>query len=246
MQFDIQYFDSLDSSNKEAMRQAELGAAEGLVIVAKEQSHGRGRLGRKWHTLEHALAMTVLLRPDLEAVDVPKMSLFTAVALHDALSQFTPDIGIKWPNDLLIKGRKVSGILTEMRCEGDRVKAVVLGMGINIGHPDQGWPQDITQATTDLETASGKSIDKNEVLQAILTSLDLWYSRFLNEGFAPVHQAWWSAHVASGKTVSVFDGQTYIEGKAIALAEDGALRLLVNGVEQRIIAGDVSLTDKQP
>ena len=132
-----------------------------------------------------------------------------------------------------------------MRCKGSSVKAVILGMGINIGHPEEGWPQDITQTTTDLETASGKTINKEAVLQAILTSLDVWYTRFLDEGFSPVHQAWWSAHIASGKTVSVFDGHSYIEGKAIALAENGALRLLVNGVEQRIIAGDVSLTDKQ-
>ena len=87
-------------------------------------------------------------------------------------------------------------------------------------------------------------MDKTHVLQAVLESLDTWYTRFLNEGFSPIHQAWWHAHVASGKKVSVYDGNTYIEGIAQALGEDGTLRLLVNGVEQSIIAGDVSLMDQ--
>ncbi|MDX8388088.1 MAG: biotin--[acetyl-CoA-carboxylase] ligase [Ghiorsea sp.] len=242
--FNIQHFESIDSTNKEAMRQAVESVDEGLVVIADEQSKGKGRLGRKWHTINHSLAMTILLRPDIQAVDVPKMSLLTAVALHEALSNFAPNIGIKWPNDLLINGKKVSGILTEMRCEGSRVKAVILGMGINISKPEQDWPEDITQPAIDLETASGNHIDKNEVLSTILKSIDKWHTCFLAEGFAPIHQAWWKAHVASGKIVRVHDGTTYIEGIAHALADDGALRLLVNGVEQRIIAGDVSLMDK--
>jgi len=240
--FNIQHFETLDSTNKEAMRQAVTGADEGLVIVAEEQTEGRGRLGRKWHTVADALAMSLLLRPDILPAEVPKMSLLTAVALHEALSEFAPDIGIKWPNDLLIDGKKVSGILTEMRCEKNQPPAVILGMGINLSKPESGWPEDISQLCTDLETATGKNINKEEVLQGVLASLDTWYTRFLEEGFAPIHQAWWKAHVASGKTVRVFDGDTYIEGIAFALADDGALRLLVNGVEQRIIAGDVSLT----
>ncbi len=246
LQFNIQHFETLDSTNKEAMRQAMSGATEGLVVVSKEQTDGRGRLGRKWHTLHQALAMTVLLKPDIHPTDVPKMSLLTAVALHEALSAFTPDIGIKWPNDLLIHGKKVSGILTEMRCDKDKVSAVTLGIGVNLAPPEQGWPKDINQAATDLSTASHKQVSREDVLNAILTSLNSWYSHFRDDGFAPVHKAWWDAHIASGKTVRVHDGNSYIEGIAHALADDGALRLLVNGAEQRIIAGDVSLSDTQP
>ncbi|MDQ6990059.1 MAG: biotin--[acetyl-CoA-carboxylase] ligase [Mariprofundaceae bacterium] len=243
MHFNIQYFASVDSTNLEAMRQAESGAKEGLVIIAQEQTAGKGRLGRKWHTVEHALAMTVLLRPHIAAADVPKLSLLTAVALHQALSTFTPDIRIKWPNDLLIHGAKVSGILTEMRCRQGQVKAVILGMGINISAPQHGWPQDINQPATDLQSASQNKVEQADVVQAILSSLEQWYTRFLHEGFAPVRQAWWAAHVASQQQVSVSDGQHYIQGTAIGLADDGALRLLVNGQERLIIAGDVSLLD---
>lgn len=243
--YHIQYFDTLDSSNKEVLRQAEAGADEGLVVITKEQTNGKGRLGRTWHTIDHALAMSILLRPEMHTTEVSKLSLVAAVALHEALASFAPSIGIKWPNDLLIDGKKVSGILTEMRCEGTRVKSVVLGLGINISPPQQGWPKDIQQPATDLESVAGKSISKDAVVAAVLTSIDAWYQRFLHEGFTPIHQAWWRAHIASGEVVSVFDGNRYIQGIAHALDEDGALILLVNGVEQRIIAGDVSLMDKK-
>lgn len=244
MQYQIQHFDTLDSTNQEAMRQAMNGAHEGLVVVAKTQTAGKGRLGRTWHTINQALAMTILLRPNIQARDVPKMSLLAAVAAHEALSFFVPEVGIKWPNDLLIHGKKVSGILTEMHCDKTNVKAVAIGLGINISRPETMWPKDIQQAATDLSTAAGKIIHKEDVLTAVLESLDVWYSRFLQEGFFSIHQAWWNAHIASGEKVRVFDGNGYIEGIAMALAKDGALCLLVNGKEQRIIAGDVSLMDK--
>jgi len=121
----------------------------------------------------------------------------------------------------------------------------VLGMGVNIHPPKAGWPKDILQPATDLNTASQQHINKDEVISSILEQLDIWYARFLTEGFAPIKEAWWAAHVASGKEVRVFDGNSYIQGIAHALADDGALRLLVNGVEQRIIAGDVSLLDEK-
>jgi len=244
MNYHFQHFNSLDSTNKEVLRQAEQGADAGLVITADKQTAGKGRLGRTWHNMPNALTMSVLLRPHLQAMAIPKLSLLTAVALHEALAQFSPDIGIKWPNDLLIQGKKVSGILTEMRCSQQHVKAVVLGMGVNICPPTQGWPPEIMQAATDLTTASGNTINKENVMAAILHSLDMWYTRFLKQGFAPVREAWWAAHVASGQQVRVYDGQSYIEGIAHDLAADGALCLLVNGEEKRIIAGDVSLLAK--
>ena len=244
LHYQIQHFKTLDSSNKEVLRQAEGGATEGLVVVANEQTDGKGRLGRTWFTIDHALAMSVLLRPNIKPADVPKLSLVTAVAVHEALALFVPQVGIKWPNDLLISGKKVSGILTEMRCNHSAVESVVIGIGINISAPSDGWDESITAPATELNTASGKNSDKTHVLQAVLESLDSWYTLFLKEGFTPIHQAWWNAHIASGKMVSVYDGNTYIQGIAQALGTDGTLRLLVNGVEKSIIAGDVSLMDQ--
>ena len=244
IQFTIRHFDEVDSTNKEALRQAALGAAEGLVIVSQHQTAGRGRMGRTWLTMPQSLAMTVLLRPKLVPTEIPKLSLLTAVALHEALKPFASEIGIKWPNDLLIQGKKVSGILTEMRCDRNEVTAAILGIGINLAPPETGWPDEIAQPATDLTSHCTKPVLRDEVLESVLLSIAQWYDRFLTEGFAPVRNAWWQAHIASGKQVRVHDGNDYIHGIAHALAEDGALRLLVNGQEQRIIAGDVSLMDE--
>lgn len=241
--FRIVSFDSLDSSNKEALRQAEQGAAEGLVVVSKAQTDGKGRLGRTWHTLEHALAFSVLLRPRLKIEQVPQLSLLTAVALQETLAMYNPHIGIKWPNDLLVEGKKMSGILTEMRCFQDQMPAVVLGIGINIAAPKQGWPEDITQAVTALESVSNRAVDSQQLLHTFLQNLNRWLDIVYNQGFSAVRKAWWAAHIASQAKVSVFDGQRYMEGLAVGLAEDGALRVLVNGVEQRIIAGDVTVME---
>lgn len=248
--FNIQHFDSLDSTNKEVLRQAESGAKEGLVVVANQQTDGKGRLGRTWLTIDDALAMSVLLRPDIQPAKIPQLSLMTAVAVHEALSLFTYNISIKWPNDLLIvdarfNTKKVCGILTEMRCKNAQTEAVVLGIGINIFEPEQGWTETIKTPATSLNQHSKNIAQKNDVLQAILESLGAWYVCFLDEGFSPIQKAWEAAHIATNQTVSVHDGTTYIQGIAQGLADDGTLRLLVNGREQRIIAGDVALMENR-
>ncbi len=229
------------STNQDAMAQAEAGAAEGLVIFANQQTKGKGRLGRRWHTMPESLAASVLLRPDLPPEQVPQLSLLTAVALHDALSRHNPDIRIKWPNDLLHQGAKVAGILTEMRAEPGRVYAVVLGFGINLAAPADGWPSDIDKPATDMASICHSDISKLELATTILNALDFWYDLYLKEGFAPVHRAWWQAHAASGASVRVYDGRRYIEGIASALDNDGALLLETAGGMQRIIAGDLEV-----
>ncbi len=243
LDFNIQHFESLDSTNKEVLRQAKMGAKQGLVVVTAEQTAGKGRLGRTWQTLNQSLAMSVLLRPDLPASEISKLSLLTAVSLHDALTLFTPNVGIKWPNDLLIEGKKVCGILTEMQQTDDGF-AVALGMGINIESP-QTWDKNMRTPPTSLNEHCSRYIHKDDVLQAALEALDTRFIQLQNQGFSPILQAWETAHIATGKEVSVHDGNTYIQGIALGLADDGALRLLVNGEEQRIIAGDVSIMDKQ-
>ncbi len=230
------------STNQDIMQQAEAGADEGLVIFANHQRHGKGRMGRVWHTMPESLAASVLLRPDLPPEQVPQLSLLTAVALHEALSVYAPDLRIKWPNDLLFRGAKVAGILTEMRAEPGHVHAVVLGFGINLKAPVGGWPSDITQAVTDMTTISAQPrISKLEIAVAVLEALDRWYDVYLSDGFAPLRVAWWQAHAASGGKVRVHHGNGYIEGIASALDDDGALLLHTSSGMQRIMAGDLEL-----
>jgi len=242
MDFSVQHFDSLDSTNQEALRQAAAGAKEGLTIVSKSQSKGKGRLGRSWQTMDDALALSIVLRPNITAAEVAKFSLLAAVASHQALSLFAPQVGIKWPNDLLIEGKKVCGILTEMQTN-NRDLAVVLGIGININTPAQGWDKDMRTPPTSLNEHASQKVNKSDVLQAILESVNQWYNTWQQQGFTPIYQAWDDAHIAKQQQVLVHDGNAYIQGIALGLANDGALRLLVNGQEQRIIAGDVSIME---
>lgn len=237
----VTILDETDSTNRDAMREADLGAKEGIAIFAHKQSSGKGRLGRRWHTVPDSLACSVLLRPPLTPEKVPQLSLLTAVALHDALSELSPEIRIKWPNDILYRGAKLAGILTEMRAEPGQVHAVVLGFGINLSAPDNGWPMDITQKATDLTTILNRKPSRLELAASILNALDHWYEIYLQQGFAPVHTAWWHAHAASGQKVRVFNGSDYIDGIASALDEDGALLLETSRGTERIIAGDLEL-----
>jgi len=236
--------DEIDSTNREAMRQAEAGAEEGLVIIANRQTMGRGRLGRSWHTAENdSLALSILLRPTISPEQVPQLSLLTAVALHNALSTFVPDVRIKWPNDILHSGAKISGILTELRGEPGRVHAVVIGIGVNIRSPENGWPEEITQLVTDLTTASGRAMNRLDVLLAIIKAMELSYSDFQSHGFDSIREAWWQAHAASGHRVRAHGSDGYVEGIAESLDSDGALLLRVGGELQRFIAGDIELME---
>ncbi len=233
---------SIDSTNQEAMRQAKQGTASGSVWIADEQTAGRGRLGRTWHTMPQSLAMSIMLRPTCPAEHMPQLSLVTAVALHAALSHYSDHVRIKWPNDVWIQGKKVSGILTEMCTQGRQVAAVVLGIGVNIQAPSTGWPDDIVQQVTDVQSHHKHSVSRAEVASRILQSLDAWYDTFLQQGFAPIRQAWWQAHIASGQYVRAASGNGYIEGIAQALDDDGALLVYADGKLHRISSGEVLLS----
>lgn len=235
-------FEQLDSTNAEAMRQADQGVDEGLVVFANHQQQGRGRMGRKWHTMaEDALAMSILLRPELPPESVPQLSLVTAVGLHQALSSIASDVCIKWPNDLLHHNAKLAGILTEMRAEPGHVHAVVVGVGVNIRHPASGWPADIAQPVTDLSTAAGEYVSRLDTAVQIIRHLGSAYQNYLENGFGPIRKAWWQAHTACNQQVRVHDGGHYISGVAEALDEDGALLLRTREGLTRIIAGDLEV-----
>ena len=234
--------DEVDSTNSEAVRLAAEGAGEGLVVIAKRQTSGRGRLGRNWHTFgDDGLAISILLRPDLPPEQISQLTLVAGVSCHRALSNFSPDIGLKWPNDLLHNGKKLAGILTEMRAEPGHVQAVIIGIGINVRAPADGWPADITQPVTDLSTVAGKTVSRLDVAIRLIESMEAVYVDFLKHGFASIREQWWQAHAASGKPVRVHDGKRYITGFADSLDTDGALLLRTQSGIERIIAGDLEL-----
>jgi len=235
--------EEVDSTNSEAMQLASEGAEEGLTVLARRQRRGRGRLGRVWHTLEdHALAMSVVLRPKRPPETIAQLTLVAGVACHQALSYFSPGIRIKWPNDLLHEGRKLAGILTEMRAEPGYVQAVVIGIGINVSRPPRGWPEDIGQPVTDLSSAAGKAVSRLDVAVRLLEALEHAYVAYLETGFADMRRQWWKAHMASNRHVRILNGgNTPIEGVATGLDTDGALLLHTKQGIRRIIAGDLEM-----
>ncbi|MFQ5355456.1 MAG: biotin--[acetyl-CoA-carboxylase] ligase [Mariprofundaceae bacterium] len=234
--------DEVDSTNLEIMRLARQGAEEGLVIIAKRQRHGRGRMGRHWHAFgEESLAMSVLLRPNVSPDQASRLSLVAAVGVHDALSAFAPKVRIKWPNDILFGGKKLAGILTEMQSEAGKVQAIAVGIGINLAPPLSGWPEEIKHQATDLGSASGLRASRLEVALQAISCLENVYMTYLQQGFVSIRERWWQAHAASGKPVHVHDGTTYIRGIARKLDDNGMLIIETETGLQRIVAGDLEI-----
>lgn len=234
-------FASLPSTNEEAARQAAAGAAEGLTVVAREQTAGRGRLGRAWASPKDAgLYMSVVLRPRLRAEEWPLVTLAAAVAVVDALEEACGlRADIKWPNDVLAGGRKLCGILAET-VETVAGRACVLGVGVNL--TASAYPEELRGAATSVEEASGETIGADELTGKLLAALGRHYARLQAAGGAAATLGEWSARssYAAGKSVRVrVEGETF-EGVTRGLEPDGALRVETDARETRVIrAGDV-------
>ncbi len=229
-------FRTIASTQDELRRLAELDAPEGTVVVADHQTRGRGRHGREWLDEPGAnLLFSVLLRPHIPAAHVPRLSLLSAVAAADALVSATElTVGIRWPNDVQVRGRKVVGILAEAAVVGERISHVVLGIGINVNQTR--FPADLTRPATSLALEAGRQLDREALLEALLAALDRWYARYLREGFLPVREGWRRASVTLGGPV---EGGGLI-GIAEDLDEDAALLVrTADGALARLVAGEL-------
>lgn len=242
MLVEILRFASLPSTNTEAMRRAIEGAAEGLCAVAAEQTAGRGRLQREWASPKNAgLYFSIILRPQLEQSVWPLLTLTAAVAVHDALlNACAVETDIKWPNDVLLNGKKLCGILAET-VETSLGRAVVVGIGINLKQGS--FPRELEGVATSLETASKEAPDIEVVLSALVCALESRYEQ-LNQPNGPeeIVREWTArSSFAEGKLVRVNENNQTLIGTTRGLERDGALRLETQQGELRIIrAGDVT------
>ena len=235
-------FDSLPSTNTEAARQAALGVAEGLCVVAREQTRGRGRLGRVWASPADAgLYFSVVLRPRLAPAAWPLLTLAAALAGTDALrAACAVEADIKWPNDLLAAGRKLCGILAET-VETPQGRACVLGVGINL--TGQSFPPELEATATSVESLTGARPDPEVVLRELLRALSERYARIHAAGGVEETIREWSARssYAEGRRVRVTTEAGTLEGTTRGLEPDGALRVETSSGEIRIVrAGDVA------
>jgi len=233
-----------DSTNSELLRRLDAqDAAHGTVLLAESQTQGRGRLGRRWHSEpETSLTFSILLRPHIPPQRASSLPLLVACALHQALHAWAPALRLKWPNDLLYGEAKLGGILLEMRAEPERVQAIVIGIGLNIHPPRDGWPTELRQPPIALADIAGRTLPRrNRIAAHCLHALDQAYTMWQTQGFAPFRDYWWRYHVASNRRVRVHHDGRYIEGIARALDEQGALLLERDGALQRILAGDLEV-----
>ncbi len=208
------------STQSEARRLAEAGAPEGTVVRAEHQTRGRGRLGREWvDEPGSALLTSIILRPPVEVSRLPQLSLVAGIAVAGALGEASGlPVAVAWPNDLLIGGLKVAGILAESFAQAGAGPVVILGIGINVNQTR--FAGNLEGRATSLAREAGHVFDRERLLAAVLERLEAWYRRWVAEGFGPVRDAWRRASATLGQPV-VADGG--VAGIAEDLGEDGAL-----------------------
>jgi len=241
---DIRVFEETTSTNDVIEKLARDGVKEGVVVFAESQTKGRGRLGRKWTSPTHkGLWFSVLLRPELSPQETTQLTIASATALRRAVKNVTGlSAEIKWPNDLLIGGKKVVGILTEMSAEVDRVRHVILGIGVDVNQDANEFPPELRKIATSLKIEAGAEISRAELATEILRELDADYARICGGKFAQLADEWEAGCATIGKNVSVQMGSRLVRGQAEALDDDGALLVRTeHGHLERVIGGDVTL-----
>lgn len=231
------------STNADAARLAEAGAAEGTVVIADAQTAGKGRRGRVWSSPAGVnLYCSVVLRPPVMPQEAPQLTFLSAVATARAIAQCAGcSAQIKWPNDILIDGKKVAGLLNEMTAETDCVNFVVLGIGVNLNMTADQFPADLRYPATSLLLESGQPLLRSRFAACLLNELDRLYAEFLASGFGPVRLEWQQCCNANGRRVVVSDdGVDRASGMFAGIDADGALLLQSDdGGLERISCGDV-------
>jgi len=238
--FSLVAFEQIDSTNEEALRRARSGAAEGILVWARAQESGRGRRGRVWSSPPGNLYASVLLRPRAPAAAVAQLGFVAAIALAEAIAGLLPEerrIRCKWPNDVLVDGAKVSGILLESEAAGGLAGAAVLGIGVNVASHPRGLPYPATSLA-----AAGARTTVEAFLEALAPRLLHWYRRWTREGFAPVRERWLELAVGLGEPIEVRLPQEVLRGRFESIDASGALDLvLLDGRRRRVTAGDIFL-----
>lgn len=240
----IHYEESVDSTQKIAHRLAYENASEGTVIIAEEQLSGRGRMDRPWHSPKYTgIWMSVILRPNIPPSRAPQLTLITAVAVVQAIEELTNlSPQIKWPNDILLNGKKVTGILTELQADVDRVISIIIGIGINVNQQLEDYPKELQTIATSLAIESGNKLQRAEMIKILLNKLEKLYLLYLEKGFYPIKLLWESYAVSIGKNITARTLTGSIHGKAMGITEDGVLMIEdPSGKVHHIYSADIEI-----
>lgn len=237
----VHHFESIASTNELAFRLAHEGAAHGEVVIAEQQTRGKGRRGRAWVSPPGLnLYCSVILRPELPPQRAPELTLVAAVALAETLREAGARAFIKWPNDVQVEGRKIAGILTELSAEPERVHFVVLGIGVNLNARPGDFSPELAGSATSLREARGSQVPRALFTAALFTRLEEWLDVHSDEGFEPIRAAWKELSSTLGHPVLVRTDRTEFRGHAEDIDESGALLVrTAEGRLERVLAGDV-------
>lgn len=243
----VAFFPLLDSTNEEAKRLAAAGAPEGTVVVSEQQQQGKGRIGRQWASPPKiGLWFTLILRPAVLPVHAAQLTFVSAVAVCLALKEATGlPLTLKWPNDLLWDGKKVGGILTELSAEIEKINFIIVGIGINVNQKEEDWPSELRNMAVSLQIAAGRTFHRAAILQVILAKYEELYHNYLQNGFAPILQAWRELNSTLGQEVVVKSPEGSFAGRAEDVNADGCLLVRkASGELETVIVGDVSIRVK--
>lgn len=238
----VYFFESVTSTQKVAKEYAMNGAKHGTLIVADEQTEGRGRMVRKWYSPKGTgIWASFILRPDIQIQHAPQLTLLSAVAVVQAIKKvthITPEI--KWPNDILISGRKVCGILTELQAEEDRIQSVILGIGINVNQDKNDFSAEIIKKATSLKIQLGKTVNRSSLIQSLCYYIEQLLHLYISEGFTPIKSLWETYAVSIGKRISARTVKGTFDGVALGINNEGVLLLKQdNGDIVEIISADI-------
>ncbi len=241
---DIRVFEKTTSTNDVVEKLAHDGVKEGVVVFAESQTKGRGRLGRPWISpAKKGLWFSVLLRPGLSPQDATQLTVAAATAMSRAIKTETGlSVEIKWPNDLLLRGRKAGGILTELSAELDSVRYVVLGIGLDVNISASEFPENLKKIATSLKAELGRPVHRADLAEQVLQELDADYERIRAGRFDEIADEWEAQCTTIGRHVIVNIGNTHIRGRAESLDSTGALLVRTeHGRLERIIGGDLQI-----
>ncbi len=236
----VHAYDQVDTTQRIAHEHAQRGAPEGTIVISEEQTAGRGQLGRQWYNPSRVnIAASIILRPDLPIRDASKLTLMAASAFARSFNREGIVAAIKWPNDLLLNGKKIGGILTEMQTEGDRIQAVILGFGFNVN--GETIPEELIHRATSLKRETGIVHRRSELLARLLEDLEKEYDLFLEAGFSPVREHWLQNAAFIDETITLTTAGKTKTGVMRGISTEGALLLETGAGIEPIYSAEIAV-----